>query len=263
MRALRRRFPRAAYDGREAPPPRPARGPQGVSDARPGRAGRGADRAGTEARLTRWSRLRCGHGSSCTLPVGAGGHSVRQNWRVFEAVVARLEKRARYDLYRSALTVQVPAGAFVIELAPSPDRKGSARGVVAEDPVGSRRASAPTPVWGRDGSARPDVGIQRADLLAAHQERARRGRRASSGRLSRRPRLARRPPGRARSRRLSLVACHDEPPRERGVERAGPEGLVGDLDLGVARGGDRSGDRCALVARYGRELVLAELDAPE
>jgi len=66
---------------------------------------------------------------------------VRLNGRVFEAVVARLEKRPAKDLYHSGLTVRVPAGAFVIEMAwPIPDGDGALRGVVAEGPVGSRRA---------------------------------------------------------------------------------------------------------------------------
>jgi hypothetical protein len=76
------------------------------------------------------------------LPLGAGGHSVRLNGRVFEAVVARLERRTTKSLYHSALVVRVPAGEFVIEMAPIPDRHGTLRGVVAEGPVGSRRARA-------------------------------------------------------------------------------------------------------------------------
>ncbi len=74
------------------------------------------------------------------LPLGAGGRSVRLNGRIFEAVVARLEKRRRCDLYHSALKISVPAGRFVIEMAPIPDGNGTARGVVAEGPVGSRWA---------------------------------------------------------------------------------------------------------------------------
>jgi hypothetical protein len=74
------------------------------------------------------------------LPLGAGGHSVRLNGRIFEAVVARLEGRAPCDLYHSALEVGVPEGRFVIEMAPVPDGDGAARGVVAEGPVGSRWA---------------------------------------------------------------------------------------------------------------------------
>jgi hypothetical protein len=76
------------------------------------------------------------------LPLGAGGHSVRLNGRVFEAVVARLERRTTKSLYHSALVVAVPAGEFVIEMAPVRDGDGALRGVVAEGPVGSRRARA-------------------------------------------------------------------------------------------------------------------------
>jgi hypothetical protein len=70
------------------------------------------------------------------LPLGAGGHSVRLNGRVFEAVVSRLERRAACDLYHSALIVQVPEGRFVIEQAPV-WRSEVERGVVAEGAVGS------------------------------------------------------------------------------------------------------------------------------
>jgi hypothetical protein len=74
------------------------------------------------------------------LPLGAGGHSVRLNGRIFEAVVARLEKRTTSDLYHSALEVKVPDGRFVIEMAPVRDGNGALRGVVAEGTVGSRWA---------------------------------------------------------------------------------------------------------------------------
>ena len=74
------------------------------------------------------------------LPLGAGGHSVRLNGRVFEAVAARLERRPPCDLYPSALEVRVPEGRFVIEQAPVRDNDGAKRGVVAEGAVGSRLA---------------------------------------------------------------------------------------------------------------------------
>jgi hypothetical protein len=74
------------------------------------------------------------------LPLGAGGHSVRLNGRVFEAVAARLEHRPPSDLYHSALVVRVPEGPFVIEQAPPRASDGPERGVVAEDAVGSRWA---------------------------------------------------------------------------------------------------------------------------
>jgi len=72
------------------------------------------------------------------LPLGAGGHSVRLNGRVYEAMVARLERRTTKSLYHSALLVAVPEGEFVIEMAPVRDDHGARRGVVAEGPVGSR-----------------------------------------------------------------------------------------------------------------------------
>jgi hypothetical protein len=74
------------------------------------------------------------------LPLGAGGHSVRLNGRVFEAVAARLARRASCDLYHSGLEVRVPEGRFVIEQAPVRDKNGRERGVVAEGAVGSRWA---------------------------------------------------------------------------------------------------------------------------
>ena len=73
------------------------------------------------------------------LPLGAGGHSVRLNGRVFEAVAATLQGRPRRDLYHSALEVRLPEGRFVIEQAPALDGNGAERGVVAGGAVGSRR----------------------------------------------------------------------------------------------------------------------------
>jgi hypothetical protein len=75
------------------------------------------------------------------LPLGAGGHSVRFNGRVFEAVAARAARRPTYDLYHSALEVRVASARFVIEQAPVRDAHGEQRGVVAEGPVGIRWAA--------------------------------------------------------------------------------------------------------------------------
>jgi hypothetical protein len=44
------------------------------------------------------------------LPLGAGGHFVRMNGRIYEALVAWRAKRPRRDLYHSALIVTVPVG---------------------------------------------------------------------------------------------------------------------------------------------------------
>jgi hypothetical protein len=71
------------------------------------------------------------------LPLGAGGHSVRWNGRIFEWVAARLERRDPCDLYHSALEVQLPEARFVVEQAPA-WRDSADRGVVAEGAVGAR-----------------------------------------------------------------------------------------------------------------------------
>jgi hypothetical protein len=74
------------------------------------------------------------------LPLGAGGHSVRLNGRIFEAIAARLERRPPCDLYHSALEVRTPEGRFVIEQAPLQAEAATARGVVAQGRVGARWA---------------------------------------------------------------------------------------------------------------------------
>src|SRR5436305_14517261 len=71
------------------------------------------------------------------LPLGAGGHFVRLNGRVYEALAARLQRRRPLDLYHSALQVEVSEGKFVIEQAPVHDWSGEERGVVAEGSVGA------------------------------------------------------------------------------------------------------------------------------
>ena len=74
------------------------------------------------------------------LPLGAGGHFVRLNGRVYEGLTARLQRRPARDLYHSALQVELPEGTFVIEQAPVHDWGGQERGVVAEGAVGARWA---------------------------------------------------------------------------------------------------------------------------
>jgi hypothetical protein len=74
------------------------------------------------------------------LPLGAGGHSVRLNGRIFEAVAATLGRRERFDLYHSALEVSVPEGRFVIEMTPIRPGDGAERGVVGEGAVGTPAA---------------------------------------------------------------------------------------------------------------------------
>jgi hypothetical protein len=74
------------------------------------------------------------------LPLGAGGHFVRFNGRLYEAVAARLARRPVCDLYHSALEVRVPEGRFVIESAPIRTSDRPDPGVVGEGAVGSRWA---------------------------------------------------------------------------------------------------------------------------
>lgn len=74
------------------------------------------------------------------IPLGAGGNLVRINGKIFEAAVALRERRRRYDLYHSALTVDLPDGRYTIESAPVPNARAEERGAVAGGPVGSRWA---------------------------------------------------------------------------------------------------------------------------
>jgi hypothetical protein len=73
------------------------------------------------------------------IPLGAGGHSVRYNGRVFEALVAARERRRRRDLYHAALVIEYGGDRYAIEVAPSPDADEASRGVAATGAVGSRR----------------------------------------------------------------------------------------------------------------------------
>lgn len=68
------------------------------------------------------------------IPLGAGGHFVRFNGRVYEALVAARDHRPRRDLYHAAMIVDGHA----IEVAPSWDADDASRGVVATGAVGSR-----------------------------------------------------------------------------------------------------------------------------
>ena len=73
------------------------------------------------------------------LPLGAGGHFVRANGRIYEAVAARLRHRDRNDLYHSALEVHHAGERYVIEQGPVWNVKEADRGVVREGPAGSPR----------------------------------------------------------------------------------------------------------------------------
>jgi hypothetical protein len=70
------------------------------------------------------------------LPLGAGGHVVRWNGRLYEALAARREHRPAADLYHCALEVLADADRYVIEMAPVWADHTTGRGVVLEGPVG-------------------------------------------------------------------------------------------------------------------------------
>jgi hypothetical protein len=72
------------------------------------------------------------------IPLGAGGHSVRVNGRVYEAIEAARRQRRRCDLFHAGLLVELDGARYAIEIAPSPDSDEASRGVVATGAVGSR-----------------------------------------------------------------------------------------------------------------------------
>jgi hypothetical protein len=74
------------------------------------------------------------------IPLGAGGHCVRFNGKVFEAIQAAHQRRSRCDLYHAALIVESDGDRYTIEIAPSPNLDEASRGVVATGAVGSRYA---------------------------------------------------------------------------------------------------------------------------
>ena len=114
------------------------------------------------------------------LPLGAGGHFVRLNGRIYEAVAARLQRRAARDLYHAALQLELDGERYVIEQNPVPDLSGADRGVVAGGAVGARWASRlrifryEIRVW--RGGQIPDVAeaVDSPRRLSTSEERARR-----------------------------------------------------------------------------------------
>ncbi len=70
------------------------------------------------------------------LPLGAGGHVVRWNGRLYEALASRLDHREARDLYHSALEVHLDGHRYVIESAPAWNNPAADRGVVGEGAVG-------------------------------------------------------------------------------------------------------------------------------
>jgi hypothetical protein len=73
------------------------------------------------------------------LPLGAGGHVVRWNGRVYEWWSARREHRAPADLYHCALVLYLDGITHAVEMGPVWNVPDTDRGVLVEGPVGSRR----------------------------------------------------------------------------------------------------------------------------
>jgi hypothetical protein len=72
------------------------------------------------------------------LPLGAGGHFVRWNGRLYEAWSAWRAHRAPMDLYHCGLMVRLDGAVYAVEMGPVWNVPDPGRGVVVEGPVGSR-----------------------------------------------------------------------------------------------------------------------------
>lgn len=74
------------------------------------------------------------------IPLGAGGNFVRLNGRLYEAILAAIQRRPRRELYHSALVIGAPDGRYTIEQTPAGPH-GEDRGVVGIGPVFARWAA--------------------------------------------------------------------------------------------------------------------------
>jgi hypothetical protein len=72
------------------------------------------------------------------IPLGAGGHVVRWNGRVYERVVAAHQHRRPADLVHSALKIFAQGTTYAVEMGPVWNVAAADRGVVCEGPVGAR-----------------------------------------------------------------------------------------------------------------------------
>ena len=72
------------------------------------------------------------------LPLGAGGHVVRWNGRLYEWVSARRERRDALGLYHAGLMLHLDDVTYAIEMGPVWNVPATDRGVVCEGPVAAR-----------------------------------------------------------------------------------------------------------------------------
>jgi len=71
------------------------------------------------------------------LPLGAGGHCVRWNGRVYERLAAIRQRRRPNDLCHSALLIRSRRTTYAVEMGPVWNVAATDRGVVCEGPVGA------------------------------------------------------------------------------------------------------------------------------
>lgn len=71
------------------------------------------------------------------IPLGAGQQVVRMSGRIFEVLVAFVQRRQRLDLYHSALVARCGGVTYCVEMTPIPATAGD-RGVVGRGAVGFR-----------------------------------------------------------------------------------------------------------------------------
>jgi hypothetical protein len=72
------------------------------------------------------------------LPLGAGGHFVRWNGRLYEGWSAWRDHRARAQLYHCGLMLCLDDTQYAVEMGPVWNVTDADRGVIVEGPVGSR-----------------------------------------------------------------------------------------------------------------------------
>jgi hypothetical protein len=72
------------------------------------------------------------------LPLGAGGHFVRWNGRIYEAAVARRQHRPARPLYHSAMQIHRGGTTYAVEMGPVWNVAAPDRGAVCTGPVGTR-----------------------------------------------------------------------------------------------------------------------------
>src|SRR5436309_6404718 len=91
------------------------------------------------------------------LPLGAGGHSVRFNGKVYEWLASRREHRRPCDIYHSALVVHLDGVDWTVEMGPvwnvdAPTDAAACTGAVGAPWLGRFRAFATRSVAGPAGA---------------------------------------------------------------------------------------------------------------